>query len=437
MHRRTWTALAAGLVLACTVTACSSGTGGSGKAVAVAAPSSNKGRTLTVWYMDGDLSDKAVAAIDAAFTKATGAQVKVEIQEWDNINTKLTTALAGDNPPDVLEIGNTDVPMFAAGGGLSDITGSVPSMEAGQTWLPGLIGPATIDSKVYAAPLFAGNRAVVYNKTVWAKAGVTAPPTSFAEFTADLDKVKAADHAADFSAINMPGKYWYAALPFVWDAGGQIATESGGTWTGALESPAAQKGLRAWKSFQNTYSAKSSRDVNDRAPDQNAMLASGKTSAIVVTSINTVVKDNPALKDQLGTFPFPSVTPGKNQPVFLGGSDLAIAAKSKNQDLGLAYLKAATSPAVQTSAIVGIDGWTPASTQLLDQTVSTLPPTSQAFFTAAKNSVATPSTPGWGTIEADDSINSFLADIATGRKSPAAAAKAFDAHLDQALNAAQ
>lgn len=436
MHRRTWTALAAGLALAGTVTACSSSGGGSTKA-APAATSSAEGRTLTVWYMDGDLSDKAVAAINAAFTKATGAQVKVQIQEWDNINTKLTTALAGDNPPDVLEIGNTDVPMFAASGGLSDITSHVPDMTAGQTWLPGLIGPATVDSKVYAAPLFAGNRAVVYNKTVWAEAGVTAPPTSFAEFTADLDKVKAANHAADFSAINMPGKYWYSALPFVWDAGGQIAVQADGKWTGTLESPAAQQGLQAWKTFQNTYSSKSSRDVNDRTPDQNSLLATGKTSAIVVTSINTVVKDNPAIKDQLGTFPFPSVTPGKTQPVFLGGSDLAIATKSRNQDLGLAYLKAATSPAVQAGAIVGIDGWTPASTQLLDQTVSTLPPTSQAFFAAAKNSVATPSTPGWGTIEADDSIDGFLADIATGRKTPAAAAKAFDAHLDQALNAAQ
>ncbi|MFC1408090.1 extracellular solute-binding protein [Streptacidiphilus sp. N1-12] len=437
MHRRTWTAVAVGLALACTVTACSSGGGSATKAGSAGTAGSAKARTLTVWYMDGDLSDKAVAAINAAFTKATGAQVKVQIQEWDNINTKLTTALAGDNPPDVLEIGNTDVPMFAAGGGLTDITSQVPDMSAGQTWLPGLIGPATVDSKVYAAPLFAGNRAVVYNKTIWAKAGVTAPPTSFAEFTADLDKVKAANHAADFSAINMPGKYWYSALPFVWDAGGQIAVNSGGKWTGALDSPAAQQGLQAWKTFQNTYSAASSRDVNDRTPDQNALFASGKTSAIVVTSINTAVKDNPAIKDQIGTFPFPSTTPGKTQPVFLGGSDLAVAAKSKNQDLGLAYLKAATSTAVQTSAIVGIDGWTPASTQLLDQTVSSLPPTSQAFFTAAKNSVATPATPGWGTIEADDSINSFLADIATGRKSPAAAAKAFDAHLDQALNATQ
>ncbi|WP_255528129.1 extracellular solute-binding protein [Streptacidiphilus sp. P02-A3a] len=162
-----------------------------------------------------------------------------------------------------------------------------------------------------------------------------------------------------FSAFNFPGQYWYGALQFVWDAGGQLATESNGRWTGALDSPAAQQGLRAWKSFQNSYSAPASRNVDTKSPDQAAMFASGKTATILDTSINTVLKDNPALKGQIGTFPFPSATtPGRNQPVFLGGSDLAIAAKSANQALALAYLKAATSTAVQTSAIVGIDGWT-------------------------------------------------------------------------------
>jgi N,N'-diacetylchitobiose transport system substrate-binding protein len=51
--------------------------------------------------------------------------------------------------------------------------------------------------------------------------------------------------------------------------------------------------------------------------------------------------------------------------------------------------------------------------------------------------VATPATPGWATVESDKSIKDFFGDIATGRRSPAAAAGAFDAHLDQALNARQ
>jgi N,N'-diacetylchitobiose transport system substrate-binding protein len=417
------------VALALTATACGSG--------GTAGGSSSTGATLTVWLMDGDLSDRAVAAIDDAFTKQTGAKVDVQIQQWDNINTKLSTALSQDNPPDVLDIGNTDVPLYAATGALADITAHQAALSRGQHWLPGLVGPATVAGKLYAAPLFAGNRAVIYNKQIWAHAGITAPPTTYTELTSDLDRIRAANPAPDFSAFYLPGKYWYGALQFVWDSGGQIATDTGGTWRGALGSPAAQTGLATWQAFQNTYSTPASRDTDNLTPDQDALFAGGKAAAILDSSIKTIVKDNPAIRDQIGTFPFPSRTAGHDQPVFLGGSDLAIAANSHHQDLALAYLSAATDPAVQRSAIVGIDGWTPVSTQIIDQASGLLPPTSAAFLTAAKSSVATPATPGWATVESDKSIKDFFGDIATGRRSPAAAAGAFDAHLDQALNARQ
>lgn len=399
------------------------------------APSAQGGGQLTVWLMNGDLSDKATAAIGAAFEKATGAKVTVQIQEWDNINTKISTALAQDNTPDVIEIGNTDVPLFAANGALADLNPHRDELAAGQTWLDGLAGPATVDGHLYGAPLFAGNRAVIYDKRVWADAGITAPPKTFPELTQDLDKIKAKHPAADYSAFHFPGKYWFGALQFVWDAGGRIATQKDGKWAGALESPEAQKGLQAWKDFQNAYSSPASRNVDTKAPDQAAIFSAGGAGAILDTSVNTVVKNKPELKDHLGTFPFPSATPGKTQPVFLGGSDLAIAAKSRNFDLALAYVKAATDPAVQRDAIVGIDGWTPVSTQLIDQITPTLPPLNAAFATAAKTSVATPAAPGWATIESDKSINTFFADIATGRRPIADAAKDFDAHLTEALNA--
>jgi len=446
MRIRISAAQAAGTVLvpllALGATACSSSTSGGGTSstggaqpAAVAGPGSGAGKTLTVWYMDGDLSTEAQKAIDDKFTAATGAQVKVEIQQWDGINTKIATALAQDNPPDVIEIGNTDVPLFAASSGLTDVTSALPQLQNGQHWLPGLEGPATVDGKSYGAPLFAGNRAVIYNKKIWAAAGITTAPTTFTQLTSDLDAIKAKNPAPDFSAFYFPGRYWYGALQFVWDAGGQLATESGGKWSGALESPQAQQGLAAWKSFVGKYSATASQDVDTTAPDFNTLFAQGKTATILNSNINRILKVDPSLQNDIGTFPFPSTTDGKTQPVFLGGSDLAIAAKSKNQALALAYLKAATDPSVQASAIVGIDHWIPASSEVIDQTISTLPDVSKAFFTAAKTSVATPAVAGWATVESDKSINDFFADIATGRKSPADAAKTLDAHLSQALNA--
>jgi N,N'-diacetylchitobiose transport system substrate-binding protein len=387
--------------------------------------------------MNGDLSDAAVAAIDRRFTQETGATVRVQIQQWDDINTKITTALAQNDPPDVIEIGNTDVALFAATGGLSDISGPAKTMAQGQSWLPGLVGPATVGGRLYAAPLFAGERAVVYNKKIWSDAGVTAPPATLAEFTADLDKIKAAHPAPDFSAFYMPGQYWFGGVQFVWDAGGQLATRTGDRWTGALESPQAQQGLRAWKQFQNTYSTVASRNLFNLSPDYNAVFAQGKTSAILNTSVNAILKIRPSLKGHLGTFPFPGAKAGTNQPVFLGGSDLAIAAKSPNQALALAYLKTATSTAAQTGAIAGIDGWTPVSAQLIDQTSGSRSDLLKAFSAAAKRSVATPASPGWATIESDKSLQAFFGDISTGKSAIPDAARSFDQHLTQALNAAQ
>jgi len=95
-HQRSLARLAAGAALALGAVAlgaagCGSSSGGSGSGSGPAA-ASGAGKTLTVWYMDGDLSSQAQAAINTAFEKATGAKVKVQIQEWDSVNTKISTA---------------------------------------------------------------------------------------------------------------------------------------------------------------------------------------------------------------------------------------------------------------------------------------------------------------------------------------------------------
>src|SRR5262249_1246090 len=168
--------------------------------------------------------------------------------------TKLTTALATDTPPDVVEIGNTDVPLFAANGALADISSNKADLAGANSWLKGLEGPATVDGKLYAAPFYAGTRSVIYNQDAWAKAGVTAPPTTYTELIADLDKIKATSSAADFSAFYLPGTYWYNAISFLYDAGGGLAQQSGSNWQGQLETSASQQGLQDFKNFQNTYS---------------------------------------------------------------------------------------------------------------------------------------------------------------------------------------
>jgi N,N'-diacetylchitobiose transport system substrate-binding protein len=419
---------AIGLAAALALSACASGSG--------SGSSDGKGKTLTVWSMTGDLSTATLNAINKKFTAETGAKVKVQTQQWTDIGTKITTALATSTPPDVVDLGNTDVASYAASGGLLDLTSDKTDLEQGQTWASGLLDPAVVDKKLYAVPSFAGDRVVLYNKTMWAADGITTAPTTYSELTADLDTIKAKNSSSDFSAMYFPGEYWYAGLGFVWDAGGSIASQSGSTWSGGFSSAKAQQGLNDFKTFQNDYSSVASRTLDTDTPSQDTIFADGQASAIVANSweIGTVEATKKLSASDLGTFPFPGKS-GKNQPVFLGGSDWGIAAKSTNADLAKEWVKIAASPDIQNTYVFGHDGWIPNSTQGATAAAAKASTLNAPFFVAAKISNPTPAAAGWLTIEGDNSITQFFQNVSTGSKSVSDAASAFDSHLSTALNA--
>ncbi|MFC4245295.1 extracellular solute-binding protein [Gryllotalpicola reticulitermitis] len=434
MRMRHLTAAGAlGLAAAVALTACSGSQSSS-------STSSEKGKTLTVWLMQNTVTPASQTAIEKQFATETGATLKIETQQWDNINTKMTTALATNTPPDVVEIGNTDVPLFAATGALTDITKDKSKLSNGGTFLTGLAAPATVNGKLYAAPFYGGARGVIYNTATWAAAGITAPPTTYAEFTADLDKVAAKNTSADFSPIYVTGTYWYGGFSFVADAGGTIATEKGGKWTSGLTSPAAQKGLEEFKEFQNKYSTTASRTAPLDTPDPNAVFGTGKTSAILgnANSLTSILTSYPALKGKVSSFVLPSPNhPGEAAPTYVGGSDLGIAAKSKNQDLALKFVEMIDSKSVQIDQLTKLDGHSPVTQQLINEVTPSIDPDQQAFFKAADKSFSTPAAPGWATIESDQTVLSYFSQAAAGTSSVSQSAQSFSAHLVKALNANQ
>jgi N,N'-diacetylchitobiose transport system substrate-binding protein len=434
-HRYIAAAAAASILL---LTACSSGpdSGGDGDSASGTVPTTRgEGKTLTVWVMDGDYTNDTLNAINTQFTQATGAKVDLQIQQWEGITTKISTALSTSATPDILDLGNTQVPGYAANGGLLDLTKYRDDLKQGRTWLAGLEEPATVDGALYAAAGFAGARAVIYNQKTWAAAGITTAPKTYEELTADLDKLKGANAAADFSPFYLPGQYWYGGMQFIWDAGGDIATDEGGAWKGGFSSAAAQKGLNDFKTFQNKYSTAASRTLDTIQPDQQQLFADGKTATILATggAIGLIRKANPKIKtEDLGTFPFPGVS-GKAQPVMLGGSDWGIATKSDDTDLALQWVKIAAGPDVQDKWVFGKDGWIPNSTEGIKAAQASLNEQQQGFFSAALTSKATPAAAQWSTLEGDKSINQVFAAVASGSKTPEAAGKDFDSHLESTL----
>ena len=201
-------------------------------------------------------------------------------------------------------------------------------------------GPAEYAGGLYAIPELAGDRVVVYNKAMFKKAGIAHTPTTLQELLGDGAALKNAyKNVPNFSAFYLPGEEWYAAMPFVWAYGGEIAIKSGGKWEGDLQAPKSIAGLQEYQAVQNFMSTPASDDVNEATPSDSQICASGKAAMYIdgTWTLGTDVADNKAIKNDIGTFALPGVTAGTQAPVFLGGSDLGIAKHSANRAKALAW----------------------------------------------------------------------------------------------------
>ncbi|MGN6608919.1 MAG: extracellular solute-binding protein [Jatrophihabitans sp.] len=429
------------VVLASTVmvgaAACSSSAGSSSSGGSVLS-TDGKGKTITVWLQSDAQKGwpDVVNQANQRFEQATGAKVKIEWQQWANYTTKLDSTFAGSTAiPDAVELGNTQTASYIAGGAFADLTKAKGQFENSGTWLQGLAESGTSpDGKLQAVPYYAGSRVVIYRKDLWTKAGVTSAPTTLDELYADLDKIKAANASdPNFSAFYMPGKYWYGAMSFVYGAGGSIATQSGGTWKGDLESSASQQGLNNWAKLARTYSVGGA--TKDEA-DQDNIMAQGHVAAILgngweVGAVTDPKTGDPKLAPDLSTFPMPGTAAGKYTPSFLGGSDLAVPAKAPNKGLGAEWIKIFTDTASQKLlAKYAI----PNTTSLLG-VYEQQAQANQSTGEAAKNTWFVPNTPNWANVESGNVLQNALESIATGQSSVSAAAASADKQIASILNA--
>ena len=429
-HRLT-AVLALALALVLGAAACGGSSGDSDQASTESGP-----RTLTIWLMEGSAPPAVVDAVNAEWKKLhPNDTVKIELQQWNNVTTKLDAAFAGSSPPDVVELGNTLVSKYAAAGALQDLSGSRADFENNQAWLQSLTESCTMDGKLVCAPYLAGSRAVIYRKSMFAKAGIEQTPTSLAELQTASEKLMTTfGDDKRFSAFYFPGKYWYAALPFVWDHGGDIAVQDGSQWRGTLDSAEAQAGLAELKKLVDCCS-RADKQGDELKQDQ--AFAQGHIAMIVANGWEKGVildpkQGNPKLENDLAAFPLPSRTSGQTAPVFLGGSDLGIAAKSKSQDLALDWVKLLAGTKYQTQ-MATVGGVIPNATTLLELHADD--PYLSVFDATAKNSRFTPTSPNWANVEAANILPDMLVSIFTERASIADATKEASSQITSTLNA--
>ncbi len=399
-----------------------------GAALAVVASTASGGtqaaNSITVWLQtdaQGTNWEPIVKAANAAFQKDhPGVAVNVQYQTWGNHLQKFDATLAGGNAPDVIELGNTEMMKYMAAGAFQDLTADKGSIPNSSTWLDGLAAQGRLSGKTWGVPYYAGSRVVTYRTDLFKKAGIKVP-TSLAQFTAAAKKLGSADTKKGFSPVYIAGEDWYVAMSFVYDFGGQIATQVSGKWKGTLASPRAIAGLTAWKNFL-TAASRARKTTDENTPPGYDVYKQGLAASMTGQGWYTCCVGD-QYKNVTAQFVMPSHVKGQPMPGFLGGSLLGVPVGA-NKALALDWIKAYTSTASMTQ--LRAIGNIPNTTTLLGNSVGER---------AAKRSWSVPSAKNWVNVENGNILRNMLGQILTGRLTVKQAAQSASDNITSVLNA--
>ena len=187
----------------------------------------NASGPIQIWEGYTDVQGKAFAHLVAQYEKQTGQKVSTLYVNSDNTLQKVLTAVRGGSPPDIAYLYGSWAPNVAQIPQVVDLTKVVkrPGVKWNDFWV-GERAVATVNGKVIGVPALVDNLAVVYNKKLFAQAGLTPPGPNWtwSEFIADAKKLTDVSKKQFGTAYVTPGTedtVWHWE-PLLWQAGGQI-----------------------------------------------------------------------------------------------------------------------------------------------------------------------------------------------------------------------
>lgn len=408
------------------LSACSSGDTGSA--------TDAKGETLNVWIMQGTNtdSDDFFDRVGEAFTEKTGATLKVDMVQWADAHDRFVTSIAGGTTPDVAETGTTWTAEFAEAGALAPIGDYVTKAGLDGKLVEGLVASGTLDDELYGMPWYAGVRSMVYRTDLFEAAGIT-PPTTWAQFQEAVAALKKSN--PDIIPFPVAGDAEYLTYPWVWGAGGEVATKSGDTWTSGLDSAEARAGIQFYTDLALKDGSSTAGATTWKETDILDNFAQGKVGMAMMGSWTpaAILEKNPDLEGKIGSFVIPGQDGGIS-PSMLGGSHLSLFETSKNKDLAFEFISMMTTGDFATEWATQ-SGYFPGETEALDKTVAGADEITKAFAEQMVNGGASlPVTPKFGAVQAKKTTNTMIQSILSGEKTVEQASSDAAAEMTKILN---
>ncbi|MGW7197201.1 extracellular solute-binding protein [Streptomyces chryseus] len=424
---------AAALVLAgLTATACAPQTSDT------RAKNDEKSGTLRVWLFqevsNGPKEKVVDRAVDAFRDRHEGADVEIEYIPVETRAQKIKAAFNDPkSAPDLIEYGNTDTAGYVKDGGLADITEEFGAWPDAEDTDPTAKQSVTVDGKVYGAPLFVGVRALYYRTDVFEDLGLK-PPKTQAELVTAAKRIRA--EKPELYGLAVGGAYTYGAMPFVWAHGGELAEESGGTYTSAIDSPAARKGVKAYTSLFGDDNCPAAKCAEMGGNDTVTAFASGKAGMAIGGDFSHAAVEAGTVKGKYAVVPLPGLRAGEIAPAFAGGNNLGVLKSSSHRTLAVGLMKELAGKKTQGELFDAM-GFLPTYTDVRERAAEKEPFVEPFITTLAAGAKAAPASPGWAQIDSSLVLPTMFQEVVSGRKDVAAASGDAARKMNDAFGAAR
>ena len=240
-------------------------------------------------FVQGD--EDAWLANTKKFTEATGVEVRVDKESWEDIRPKSAVAANVGSGPDMVMCWFDAAPQYPDK--LVDLTELAPYLGGKYGgWYDGMKGYATRDNKFIAMPLTAIGNAVVYRQSHMEAAGFKEFPKDTAGFLELCKGLKAKGTPAGFPHGKAVGDGNNYAHWLLWSHGGKMVDEKGVV---AINSKETISAINYAKQLYETFipGTESWQDINN-----NRAFLAGQVSLIANgVSAYYAAKKDPALAE--------------------------------------------------------------------------------------------------------------------------------------------
>jgi multiple sugar transport system substrate-binding protein len=328
--------VAAAFALAGALVACSSGAKPNTNAGKGQGPVKDPTKPVTVTFSSWVGGDPTMKKFAADFHKLhPNITIQFQNVNADNASEKLTTQIAGGNPPDVAFVDASATSDFASRGALvnldnyiarSDVVKPDDYVDAFKTFV-------TYQGHLWGLPIDGESTGLFYRTDLFKAAGISGPPTTWDEFMQDVQKLTDPAKKQYGYEVFAPeaAYYWY---PWLYQAGGDLLSPDGKEVT--FDSPEAQKAADFYVNLAK-YSPKDY--LNSNSYDGRVAFAQGQVAMYMAGSwlAGTLHSEDPKIDDKWSTAPLPSGPAGCKTTI--AGDSLVLLANSKNPDAAWLWIE--------------------------------------------------------------------------------------------------